>query len=963
MSNPDHDIRFELATAEQAAKLAPLIYESSHELLEFMFGDRTSAEKALTCLIARPNGHFSYKFVTLLVSDDEICGAELGYSAEELAAEEFSGALNMMRAMPFGRWPHLIGPVNRALAGYVMPPSPDAYYINNIAVDSSRRGGGFGQKFLDYVVHQARTTGYRCIELDVTDINDGGIRFYERYGFCCVAESSPENAVKRYGLPGLKRMRLLLDDKHAIAVNNYERPTSAVVISDPSRLNVTEVDEVYAPGSAEQLQAFVKASDKPISIGGGRYSMGGQTAQPGTIHVDMRGLNKVLELDVAEASVRVQAGARWSDVQRVADDYGFSVQVMQTYSNFTVGGSLSVNCHGRYIGLGPIILSVQSIQLLLHDGELIGASPSENAEVFYAAIGGYGALGIITEVTLSLATNTRIERLSRKMPLGDYPDFFQQNVRNDSSIIFHNADMVPPNFDKVRAISWKETKKSANRKPRKEGRSLYLAEKYMLWAITESRLGHFRREYIYESLLYLRPKITWRNDEASYDVAELEPLSRRKSTYVLQEYFVPVARIIEFSGQMTEILRRYSVQVVNVSIRHAHPDPGSLLAWAQSEVFALVLYYKQGTAAAKREAVAVWTRELIDAVLGCEGTYYLPYQPHGRVDQFHSAYPRAKELFALKKRLDPNYRFRNSLWAKYMDQDNDAPLLGDRDTSESEFLHVYGDVRSRDNFYRFLQVIYHLYPEAEFHQLIIDSCAKHDTDKAIYEEVARRLPNIKTTFSDLTYALPALWVQKNEMVRQTKAILPGRPEIHGYLEIGSTGRYVKGLKKALRFNGRVYLTNDVVPDNSPPEIMERGGIGKVGSFFALNDYDPIPDSEIPDESVDLVTCYIGLHHCPREKLDAYIDSIRRVLRPGGMFVLRDHDAGTDDMKVFCSLVHTVFNAGLGVPWQQDREELRLFEGIDFWADQIVQAGFEDNGKRFLQDHDPSLNTLTCFVKA
>jgi len=913
-------------------------------------------------LIARPNGHFSHKFVTQLRVNDQLCGAELGYGAKQLAAEEFSGALNMLRAMSVRRWPHLIGPVNRALTGYVMPPSPDAYYINNIAVSSDHRGEGLGEAFLNHVVNVARQEGYRSIELDVTDINEGGIRFYERFGFHCVAESRPISAVNRYGLPPLKRMRLLLNAEQPIAVNNYERPTSATVISDLSRLNHIQVDEVYVPGSVDQLQAIIRMSDKPISIGGGRYSMGGQTAQPGTLHIDMRGMNRILELDLDARTICVQSGARWKDVQRAADDFGLSVRVMQTYSNFTVGGSLSVNCHGRYVGLGPIILSVRSIRLMLADGEIISASPEENADIFYGAIGGYGALGIIIEATLELTENTRIERLSRKMSLTDYPEFFRENVRNDENIVFHNADMVPPGFQKVRAVSWKETNKPVNRTTYKEGRNLYLAEKYMLWTITESRLGHFRREYIYETLFYLRPKIVWRNDEANYDVAELEPLSRHKSTYVLQEYFVPVARVVEFSGLMTEILRRFKVQVVNVSIRHAHPDPGSLLAWATSEVFALVLYYKQGTCAADREAVAVWTRELIDAVLTCEGTYYLPYQPHGRVDQFHAAYPRARELFALKERLDPNYRFRNSLWTKYYGEDKDPPLFGDHKTTGSEFLQVYGDARSRDDFYRFLQVIYHLYPEAKFHQLIIEACERHDSDEAIYEDVARHLPTIKTALSDLTYALPALFVQKKEMVRQTKAILPSAVEIDGYLEIGSTGRYVKGLRKSLDISGPVYLSNDVVPDNSLPEIMERGGFGTAGTFFDLNNYEPIPQSAIRDASLDLVTCYIGLHHCPRENLAAYVQSVHRVLRPGGYFVLRDHDAGTEDAKTFCSLVHTVFNAGLDVPWEVDRQELRLFEAFDFWAEQIRQTGFEDTGKRLLQDHDPSVNTLGWFIK-
>jgi FAD/FMN-containing dehydrogenase len=780
-----------------------------------------------------------------------------------------------------------------------------------------------------------------------------------------VAESRPETAVNRYGLPALKRMRLLLDVEQGIAVDNYERPTSSTVISDLSRLNPVPVDEVYVPGSVEQLQAVMQLSDKPVSIGGGCYSMGGQIAQPGTLHVDMRGMNSILELDPAARTIRVQAGTRWKDIQRVADDFGLAVRVMQTYSNFTVGGSLSVNCHGRYVGLGPVILTVRSIRLMLHEGEMIDASPEDNADIFYGAIGGYGALGIIVEATLDLAVNSRIERSSRKMALVDYPGFFQQTVRDDEKVVFHNADMVPPRFEKVRAISWRETNKPVNRKVRKlrkQGRSLYLAEKYMLWTITETRLGHLRREFLYETLLYLRPKVIWRNDEADYDVAELEPLSRARSTYVLQEYFIPVARIFEFAGYMNEILRRFRVRVVNVSIRHAHADPGSLLAWAQSEVFALVLYYKQGTDAADCEAVAVWTRELIDAALLCDGTYYLPYQPHGRVNQFYAAYPRAKELFALKQRVDPNYRFRNSLWTKYYREETDPPLFGERDNSGSEFLQVYGDVRSRDNFYRFLQVIYNLYPEAKFHRLIIDACERHDSDRAIYVDVARHLPSIKTTLSDLTYALPALRVQKKEMVRQTRAILPEGAEIDGYLEIGSTGRYVKGLKRSLKIRGPVYLSNEIVPDNSLPEIMERGGIREAGSFFSLDDYAPIPGNAIGDASLGLVTCYIGLHHCPREKRADYIQSIHRVLRPGGFFVLRDHDAGTHEARTFCSLVHTVFNAGLGVPWETDRGELRLFEDIGFWAGQIVQAGFIDNGKRLLQDNDPSLNTLACFVR-
>jgi hypothetical protein len=107
------------------------------------------------------------------------------------------------------------------------------------------------------------------------------------------------------------------------------------------------------------------------------------------------------------------------------------------------------------------------------------------------------------------------------------------------------------------------------------------------------------------------------------------------------------------------------VNAVNVSIRHALPDPGTLLAWAPEEVFALVLYYRQATHPEAQREVGEWTRDLIDAVLASGGRYYLPYQPHATREQFHRAYPGADSLFALKRSVDPSGRFTNTLWDLY----------------------------------------------------------------------------------------------------------------------------------------------------------------------------------------------------------------------------------------------------------------------------------------------------------
>jgi FAD/FMN-containing dehydrogenase/uncharacterized membrane protein YhaH (DUF805 family) len=438
------------------------------------------------------------------------------------------------------------------------------------------------------------------------------------------------------------------------------------IINDVTLLNPIAVAHIERPASVDELVEIVRTTTGPISVGGGRFSMGGQTASPGSLHIDMRGLDRVLDFNAAEKWIRVQAGIRWCDIQRQVDPHDLSVKIMQTYANFTVGGALSVNCHGRYVGLGPVILSVRWIRVLLMDGSLVRASVSENPEIFFGSIGCYNAIGIIVEAELDLADNVAVKLVQKKLTRKDYPAFFRESVRGHSDAIFHNADMYPPDFTRLRSVTFVATQEKPTVNTRLMPlRESYPVHRYFLWSFMETPFGAWRRENLIEPLLYLRPKIHWKNYEAGYDVMELEPASREKRTWVLLEYFVPVARFEEYSRRMAEIFMRHRVKVFNVSVRHAMADPGSYLAWAREEVFAFVVYYKQGTSEVEKGPVAVWTRELIDAAIACGGTYYLPYQPHATPEQFHRAYPCAQKLFALKDRLDPEFRLRNVLWNKY----------------------------------------------------------------------------------------------------------------------------------------------------------------------------------------------------------------------------------------------------------------------------------------------------------
>ncbi len=442
------------------------------------------------------------------------------------------------------------------------------------------------------------------------------------------------------------------------------------IVLDASELYPVIVKGIIVPHTTEEIVKAVKENDY-VSIGGGRNSMGGQTASEKAIQIDMRELNKIISFSTTTKEITVQAGIRWRDIQDFIDPYNLSVKIMQTYSNFTVGGSLSVNVHGRYIGLGPIILSVKGFTIVLADGSIVHATPEENSDIFYSAIGGMGGIGVITDVTLSLADNVNVERSPVLLTTVEYKDYFKNNVRNDSKVIFHNGDMYPPEFKYVRAVSWKETIKDQTTYNRLiPQRKDYWKERIAWVVMSEWPKGRWIREYIIDPILYFGDQpVHTRNYEASYDFAELEPESRDKSSYVLQEYFVPVEKFDEWVPKMKKVFNDNNVNVINVSIRHSLPDNGAKLAWARTESFAFVVYYKQGTSDKERAKVSNWTREMIDQVISVGGTYYLPYQLHASDDQFHSSYPQAIEYFEIKKQYDPADKFTNKLWEKYYSED------------------------------------------------------------------------------------------------------------------------------------------------------------------------------------------------------------------------------------------------------------------------------------------------------
>ena len=104
---------------------------------------------------------------------------------------------------------------------------------------------------------------------------------------------------------------------------------SADVVNDVSQMNLIAAERVVTPQSIEELLALVTSHAGLISIGGGRFSQGGQTACSGCLFLDMLRMNRILAIDKANRTISVQAGATWREIQEALDRHELSPAIMQ----------------------------------------------------------------------------------------------------------------------------------------------------------------------------------------------------------------------------------------------------------------------------------------------------------------------------------------------------------------------------------------------------------------------------------------------------------------------------------------------------------------------------------------------------------------------------------------------------------------------------------------------------------
>ncbi len=220
-------------------------------------------------------------------------------------------------------------------------------------------------------------------------------------------------------------------DRASEAIDELRRslPEGTVRSEQPARLAYSHdatfqrrlPDAVVSPLTTEDVQTVLRvANDAGIPVvtrGAGSGLSGGAVPVDGGIVLVLVGMDRLLDIDVANGVAVVEPGVITADLQTHVEAKGlFYPPDPASLGQSTIGGNVATNAGGpRGVKYGVTRDYVKGLTVVLADGTRLelGGKTHKNAagyQLLHLFVGSEGTLGAITQVTLKLIPLPRFRR-------------------------------------------------------------------------------------------------------------------------------------------------------------------------------------------------------------------------------------------------------------------------------------------------------------------------------------------------------------------------------------------------------------------------------------------------------------------------------------------------------------------------------------------------------------------------
>jgi FAD/FMN-containing dehydrogenase len=406
--------------------------------------------------------------------------------------------------------------------------------------------------------------------------------------------------------------------------------------------------------------------------------MGGQQFGSNTLLIDIRKLNKVLDLDRERGILNVAAGIEWPELidgylkLQNGSNQGWGIAQKQTGADrFTLAGAIAANAHGRGLTMKPLISDVESFVLVDANGTALTCSRTENPELFRLAHGGYGLFGIVTSVRLRLVPRRKFERVVQIATTDDLIPAFEKRIADGFQYgdFQFSIDPASAGFVHKGVLScYRPVPAEIPIRPDQKQltdqdwrRLLYLAHTDKKQAFdTYAEYYLSTNGQIYWSDLH-QLSVYSDNYHREIDAKLHAPYP---ATEMITEVNAPRRALKGLLDEVRDDFRKNRVELVYGTVRLIERDDESFLPWAKQQYACTVfnLHTVHSPEGIQRSEEAF--RRLIDMAARRGGTYYLTYHRYATRSQVETCYPQFAEFLRLKKKYDLEERFQSD-WYRH----------------------------------------------------------------------------------------------------------------------------------------------------------------------------------------------------------------------------------------------------------------------------------------------------------
>jgi len=467
-----------------------------------------------------------------------------------------------------------------------------------------------------------------------------------------------------------------------LAISPQKPSSSEVLVNDVhTGLNATWVSGVVRPNSTSDIELLLgdcRKHKRSISVSGSRHATGGQQFAAHSTLLDMRNMNRILDVDSKTGIMSVEPGIEWPDLihgylAAQGDNQIWGIRQKQGGADhMTLGGALAANAHGHCLGSPPIVGDVEWLEVLTADGKLNKCSRKENRELFSLAIGGYGLFGVITAVGFRLIPRSKVRRTVEARTLAEAVELVENRAAAGASFGYfqYGIDPSSPEFMRTGVLTTFQPVAQET----SVGQAPAELDDEALTRLLELAHRSPQRAYAQyvEYELTLDGKVEWSDlhQLSTYPLGYHKNIEKHLGAEsagadLILEVYVPRHELIAYMEDARYLLTTGGTPLIYGTVRFIERDKDSFLAWAKKRYACVIFTLHTESDSRALHKTGNLGKRLIGAGIKRGGSFYLTYNRFATHDQIDSAYPQFRDFFLLKKKYDPDELFQSDWYTHY----------------------------------------------------------------------------------------------------------------------------------------------------------------------------------------------------------------------------------------------------------------------------------------------------------